>query len=428
MGLPGFSAETSLYGAAAHYLTLSGGWQVQKLTPFLTLSDVLRSPFGGIGQYFCGGVGQACCRPPNSVQYSPSLGPIVSCGTGLGCDVTTGKCTAACGSPGQPCCDGPETRATKWTPDGKLYSPNSPFMIEMCKSGACDVQSHRCFTCGNADGVRCCPPDAAQATARCIGPRLSCSFDPWGFATSGTCHMCGIKGREPCSWGCDPGLGIRGGLCDICGGDFQPPCDNGCQPGLGVRQGQCRHCGDLNQAPCDDGCYGGLKLKNGLCSICGNNGQVPCDVGCNSGTVLKNGVCVWCGYNGQPPCSNGCVYPYKTSFGVCRACGGNGQVVCDSGCNPGLKNVNGTCVTPPPPPPAGSCANLGESCVADFVSGMHCCQSGNPLLCVYGKCKACVPHGEECKLYGTQTCCSAKDGDVCMLDQASGKTVCGIPG
>lgn len=422
MGLPGFSAETTLYGAAAHYVTLSGAWNLLKLSS--SLFDVIGS-YGTIGQYFCGDAGQPCCRPPKSVQNIPGIGAIVACGKGLGCDLITGKCTPACGNPGQPCCDGPETRATKWTSTGRLYSPNTWNMVEMCHAGACEKYSHRCFTCGNADGLPCCPPDAAQATARCIGERLSCAFDPWGSATSGTCHKCGIKGREPCSGGfCEPGLGIRNGLCDFCGGDFQPPCDSGCQSGLGVKSGLCRQCGNVNQIPCDSGCFAGLKLRSGLCAVCGSYGQVPCDAGCNPGTVLKNELCVQCGYNGQPPCSNGCVYPYKTAGGVCRACGGNGQIPCDSGCNPGLTNSGSICVTPSPE----NCAHLGETCVADFVAGVHCCRSGDPLLCVYGKCKACVPHGEECKLWGTQTCCSAKDGDACILDQASGKTVCGIPG
>jgi len=75
------------------------------------------------------------------------------------------------------------------------------------------------------------------------------------------------------------------------------------------------------------------------------------------------------------------------------------------------------------------CSNIGGSCVADFVRGIHCCQhAGAPALCVYGSCKACIPHGEEVPPRGTQICCSAKDGDVPVLDQFSEKVVCGIPG
>ena len=137
------------------------------------------------------------------------------------------------------------------------------------------------------------PPHVALATF-CIANSTQ------GFYVSGTCRACGRKGRYPCRWGCDPGLGIRNGLCDICGGDFQPQCDNGCNPGLGLVHGLCRQCGNVGQVPCDNGCDRGLGLKNGRCSACGASGQPPCDSGCGPGTTLINGVCVLCGYNGQP--------------------------------------------------------------------------------------------------------------------------------
>lgn len=373
----------------------------------------------------CGALGEACCRAP--YQNVPAFGPLVSCQQGLGCDITTNQCVSTCGGPGQVCCDGPETRAPKWTADGKIYSPNSWNMREMCEKGACDRQTHRCFTCGTQDGGSCCPPDAAQATARCSGDSLECEFDRQGFYESGTCRACGKKGRLPCNWGCEQGLGIRNGLCDVCGGDFQMPCDMGCTAGLGLVQGLCRHCGNAGQVPCDNGCKGGLRLKNGLCAVCGAQGQPPCDSGCNPGTRPINGVCILCGYNGQPPCANGCVYPMKVAGGVCRLCGANGQIGCDTGCNQGLILRGNTCVPPQQPPP-DACALEGQACVADFVPGMHCCQTGGPLLCVYGHCKACVPHGEECQFGGSQICCNAKDGDTCVLDQFSEKGVCGIPG
>jgi len=123
---------------------------------------------------------------------------------------------------------------------------------------------------------------------------------------------------------------------------------------------------------------------------------------------------------------NGCIPPLKLAAGVCRHCGANGQIPCDSGCNSGLVVNHGVCG--PPIQPADICALKGQACVADHVQGMHCCKGGAPLLCVYGTCKRCVPHGEECKLYGTQICCDAKDGDTCVLDQFSGKVVCDIPG
>jgi hypothetical protein len=389
-------------------------------------SVISRTRIIDLQQYLCGALGQPCCRAP--FQNVATDGPLVSCQQGLGCDIVTGTCVSPCGGTGQVCCDGPETRAPKWTADGKVYSPNRWDMREMCDKGACDKQTHRCFACGTQDGEPCCPPDVAQATARCIGDFLQCEFDPQGFYVSGTCRACGSKGRYPCRWGCDPGLGIRNGLCDICGGDFQPQCDNGCNPGLGLVHGLCRQCGNVRQVPCDNGCNRGLGLKNGRCSACGASGQPPCDSGCGPGTTLINGVCVQCGYNGQPPCANGCVYPMKVARGVCRICGANGQVPCDYGCSGGLIIRNGVCATPEPQPP-DTCANINQPCVYDNVQGTHCCQQpGAPLLCVYGSCKPCVNHGEEVRPGGPQICCDAKNGDVPVLDQATEKVICGIPG
>lgn len=123
-----------------------------------------------LSPFLCGGLGQACCRPPRSITTA-GYGHLVACGTGLGCDVTSNTCVQPCGGTGQVCCDGPETRAPKWTNDGRVYSPNYFGMREMCDRGACDIPSHRCFDCGTVDGAPCCPPDAAQATARCIVPQ-----------------------------------------------------------------------------------------------------------------------------------------------------------------------------------------------------------------------------------------------------------------
>jgi hypothetical protein len=431
MSTPGFTAETSLYKTAASYTSVAAGFD--RFSGGLVTGHIWTSTFGlfadkvnvhgGFLFAVCGGLGQSCCRAP--IQNVPAFGPVVSCDQGLGCDVETGKCVSPCGGPGQACCDGPQTRAPKWTADGRLYSPNFWNMQEMCDKGACDRQSHRCFTCGTQEGGPCCPPDAAQATARCMSPILECDFDPLGFAVSGTCRrFCGIKGKEPCSWGCDPGLGIRNGLCDICGGDSQPPCDNGCGPGLGQLQGLCRHCGNAGQIPCDGGCFGGLKPANGLCAVCGAQGQPPCDAGCNPGTRLTNGMCVLCGYSGQPPCTNGCIYPMKVAGGVCRICGANGQISCDTGCNQGLVVRNGFCATPQSPPP-DSCANLGEACVPEWNQGTHCCQHAGPARCIEEKCVTCIPHGEPAPGGGPQICCSP--GEVPIWDQFLQHAVCGIP-
>lgn len=373
----------------------------------------------------CGALGEDCCHAP--IQNVSAFGPLVSCNEGLGCDIATNKCVSTCGGPGQVCCDGPETRAPKWTADGKIYSPNSFNMREMCNEGVCDKQTHRCITCGTKDGDPCCPPDAAQATARCFGASLSCEFDPQGFYESGICRACGKKGRSPCDWGCDPGLGLRKGLCDICGGNLQPPCDNGCNSGLGLLQGLCRQCGNAGQTPCDNGCRGGLKIKNGLCTACGAGGQPPCDSGCDLGTREINGVCTPCGNNDQLPCTTGiaCRYPMKVAGGVCRLCGADGQIPCNTGCNQWLAVKNGLCAAPQPETPE-SCAKIGQPCVAEHLSGTHCCQQeGARGLCVGGTCKACIAHGEPVPPWGTQLCCQF--GDVPVMDQDSGEAVCGIP-
>jgi hypothetical protein len=373
----------------------------------------------------CGTLGKACCRAPDASQNPAAFGPLVSCKEGLGCDISSNTCVSPCGGTGQVCCDGPETRAPKWTVDGKIYSPDNWTMREMCDTGACDRQSHRCYTCGSQDGGRCCPPDAAQATARCVGDFLECEWDPQGLYESGTCRACGSKGKRPCDWGCEPSLDIRNGLCDICGAEAQPPCDSGCKSGLGVAQGLCRTCGGNQQIPCDSGCKPGLGLKNGLCISCGGSNQSPCDGGCKSGTRLINGVCVLCGHNAQPPCTNGCAYPLKVAAGVCRQCGANGQMPCDFGCSQGLVINGNKCVPPAQSPQPENCSTAGQSCVPDRQPGAHCCQSSGPQLCVFTYCKPCIPHGQQCTK--NQLCCDAKDGDVCRLDFESGTETCGIP-
>jgi hypothetical protein len=424
----------------------------------------IRKPSPLVG---CGDLGGRCCRPPSSVSI-PGLGPLVSCDRGMGCDVAADRCVQPCGGEGQVCCDGPETRALKWTDEGAVFSPDAPPGLaplrEMCDRGGCDRPTHRCFACGTTAGAACCPPDAAQATARCVGDRhLECEFDA-GSTVSGTCIACGAQGKPPCFWGCDPGLDLRRGLCDLCGADGQPPCDRGCDKGLEIADGLCRHCGLRGQIPCDlcgpAGCAKTCKFPfrviRGLCDLCGREGQVPCDAGCEPGLVLKQGVCARpsCGNDGQPPCADGCQrplqpvgglcrrcggleeppcaagcnYPLKAAGGLCRFCGGNTQPPCDgTGCVSGLVVTNGRC-GPPDPQGPDTCARLGEVCVADFVAGPHCCQSmGAPAICNFGRCTACVLHGEECKAFQTQICCSAPNLDMCVLDPFSGKSVCQIP-
>ena len=394
--------------------------------PLSTVEVLQRSPFF----LKCGGVGEACCTPPGGAMVS-GVGPLVACNVGLGCNLQTNTCVQPCGGTGQVCCDGPETNAPKWTANGMVYSPNTWDMQDMCRAGACDIQSHRCFACGAADGQACCPPDAAHGTAHCVGQRLTCELaDPRRpFSLAGTCIKCGIRGRPPCGdWEeCDPGLGLLKKLCEVCGGDGQQPCDAGCRPGLGKAGGLCRACGAVNQIPCDTGCNIGLGVRGGVCAACGNVGQAPCDSGCKAGMRSINGVCQLCGGLNQPPCAKGCTYPYRVAGGVCKPCGGLGQVPCDLGCDGGLVIINNQC-SKPATSELPTCAQLGEGCVADHVQGTHCCKPPNtptPLICIPPGCKACVPRGETCQAFGNQTCCTP--GDVCRLELETQKTTCGIP-
>lgn len=372
----------------------------------------------------CGGEGQSCCKPAFSLP--PSLQPMVSCAKDLGCDLTTNKCVQPCGAAGQVCCVGPETNAPKWTSDGRLYSPNSPLSKPMCKRAACDRQTHTCFECGDADGKACCPPDASQATARCIGDRLACSYDPNSFYESGVCFKCGIEGRPPCDvGGCDIPLGVKAGLCARCGQLSQQPCDNNtCAAGLGIRGGLCQACGRLNQPPCDRGCAQGLDLLNGLCKVCGGLNQPPCDSGCRNGTVASGGRCVACGQAGQPACASGCrPGTIANNLGTCVPCGLEGQRPCSNGCSGiGLVVVNGVCRRPVDPP---VCARTNEACVPANRPGTQCCQTDGPQVCNFGFCKQCVPSGQVCQLGGPQLCCTA--GEVCRLEVPSGEVRCGIP-
>ncbi len=322
----------------------------------------------------------------------------------------------------------------------------------MCPTGTCDVSTHRCSSCGDSDGAPCCPPDASRATASCRGdPHLRCQFGS-GTETSGTCVKCGSLGKPPCDGVCDSGLGIRKGVCAQCGADSQPPCDEACNPGLGIANQVCRHCGGEGEVPCDNGCARGLALVNGLCTLCGGVGQkpcqngcesplrvakgvcqscgssyqIPCDTGCDKGLVLVGDTCTPCGNPNQQPCQNGCNSPLKIKRGLCQACGAANQGPCDSGCDPGLILEGPVCASPPPGPT--TCAPVNNACVPNTQPGLHCCQpSGAPTLCDYGTCRACVPHGKECALYGPQLCCDAQNGDVCKLDQATEKVVCDIP-
>ncbi len=377
MNIPGFSAETSLYKTSRHY-RVSGRFDQADgdIYPALSISDILRSsinyidvvakssrdlsdfiyvnsPFPLIA---CGALGKACCRAPTASQNVPAFGPLVSCQHGLGCDITTNRCVSTCGGPGQVCCDGPETRAPKWTPDGKLYSPNSRNLREMCDAGVCDRQTHRCVTCGTRDGGACCSSDAAQATPRCFrdartGNRLVC-IDRWAGDVGGMCVECGKLDQPKCKTAgeapCDDGFVEResDGICVPCGWTGLPTCPIGepCRDGRSVPNrsfSQCIPAGGYNQ-PCrpDGGCdYQDLFCNNSrMCQTCGHPGEVCCAPGKLDRIVSNN---------------TGCLQPAECVNNRCFACGQENLPVCPGKdfCHDGSEVRNGWCRRPPSPPP-----------------------------------------------------------------------------
>lgn len=192
------------------------------------------------------------------IPYKSNVWPSCQVYSGLGCDLTTFTCVSPCGSAGDVCCDGPDTRALRWT-SNTVYSPTGPTLKEMCFAGYCDKNSHKCIGCISTAGSVCCPPDASQATARCIRSNLNFDFADIS-STSGNCISCDV--------------------------DHSPPCREHCGPGLVLRNGVCYSCGNVNQDLCNDGEYNcnygckwpGLIAVNGICALCGDLGQIQCRV------------------------------------------------------------------------------------------------------------------------------------------------------
>lgn len=362
--------------------------------PTLSINDLVKSSLALTDLYVdrpfptyfpCGALGKACCRAPTASQNVPAFGPLVSCQQGLGCDITTNKCVSTCGSPGQVCCDGPETRAPKWTADGKIYSPNNWNMREMCDVGVCDKQTHRCIACGTRESGPCCSSDAAQATARCFrdaktGNRLVC-HDRWAGDTGGICLECGKSGQPKCLTAgeapCDDGFVERDGICLPCGWVTGPTCDRGepCRDGRSVPNksfSECIPAGGPNQ-PCrpDGGCdYQGFFCNNSrICQPCGQPGQICCppgrlkdvfqrNIACQEPGECRENRCVACGYDNMPVCLSGspCHSLSEPVDGWCRPCGNEGQGCCRSStiitrCLDGMRCDDGVCRRPSPPPP-----------------------------------------------------------------------------
>jgi hypothetical protein len=278
----------------------------------------------------CGEPGQACCRWPGA---PPDAVNPVHCNSGAGCDITTNTCVASCGGGGQVCCDGPDTRAIQWKPDGRILQPSGPLVRDMCEGGIC-LDSRRCdVSCGRTAGAPCCPPDVAIGSATCKQGNLICAHDPNTFK-SGTCLACGDQGQPPCDLdGCRFSAGSvrtveRNGVCVACGLPGTPKCSGLRKCGAGTapdpRRDQCVIAGGKDE----------LCLEGGFCGFDG----MFCDA---------SNKCRLCGQPGQRCC------PDRELLGGGRLleCGGFSNVACE-----GSPEQRFCHLTPPPasggPPPS----------------------------------------------------------------------------
>jgi hypothetical protein len=317
----------------------------------------------------CDTVGSACCGPDGEVKTK-------HCHKGLGCDIVTGQC-AACGGPGQPCCDGHFTGFSLLGYTGILL--DSSERIDSCDPGArCDARlapdgkswigTRTCQACGTREGGSCCAADVRYALGRCFadavsGIRLACN-DPWA-REAGTCVRCGEQAGDPVCLGgfpCADGLVDEDGICVFCGFPGQPTCDRGepCRGGQSVpnrTHSKCVAAGGANQ-PCLPGgrCgYAGMFCNaRQICEPCGGGGETccpptqgaPCQVG-----ECRESRCFACGYQNMPVCQGGepCRDGSEPVDGFCRPCGGDGQRCCyglSIRCEDGMPCRDGTCRRP----------------------------------------------------------------------------------
>jgi hypothetical protein len=378
-------------------------------------------------------IGMACCTSPYaSFPY---------CDTGFGC--LHGVCSA-CGQPGEPCCDDPMLQVTS-SGNTVVVSPlhgEDPHMYDACPNGTC--VSGTCQACGNTLNGRCCPADAVWAELTCKTKGLTCSsYEPSQLATA-RCVQCGVANGPPCSaprdgFACEPGTGLGpNGLCIACGQLGQPACDGSCQaPYVASISVTIAHDGSLKAAPA------------GKCIFCGEPLQPACstDKPCNGTSyapvsVGPYRVCA-CGVPGTPKCYTNPSGPQSGTTG--HPCGAivagcsDGRFCCGGACVLSDTKNCGTCgnaCTQGTTCQGSSCASqttcpaIADACVPDGMPGTHCCQPPGvaaPEVCNFGHCATCVLHGGLCTDYGTQICCDGKDGDSCVLDQASGQLVCNIP-
>lgn len=326
------------------------------------IERIVREP-PAVTHFLCGREGGTCCRPPSGSTASPEMGPLIHCNQGLGCDISINTCVSPCGSAGQVCCDGPETRAPKWTDDGRVYVPAGRNVREMCQGSVCDPATRRCVdNCGMKAGDPCCGPQPGIGVASCLNPSLACQFPEGSQWERGTCQPCGKLGQMACTRGesCSDNLVEQDGVCVACGLPGQPTCDRGepCRLETTVPHpitgATCVEAGGRNQPCMRDGRCGYQDLMcnaRNFCEGCGMAGQACCPgQTCWEGLCL-NDICVSCGQEGLPVCPFGepCSRPGEPINGYCRPCGGEGQGCCYSlsiRCDAGLSCKDRTCRRP----------------------------------------------------------------------------------
>lgn len=315
-----FSRVYSLAAIVAWFLSMSASAQ----------PDVLRRFNGPDLLSRCGGPGERCCRPRGALSGSASSEQLVNCKSGLGCDLVSETCQAPCGAAGQVCCDGPETRAPRWTSDGKVYVPTGPMVREMCADSACVPETRRCqANCGLRAEDACCGPQPGIAQASCLSPSLYCDFTPDSHFERGTCRACGLEGQPGCPRGracADKLVEDPNGTCVACGEVGQRVCENypRCRgesaphPATGAT---CVPAGRVNQPCLSDGtCIYSVCNPKRICEACGFPHLPCCRFRANSCLIGQcgGGFCYSCGHIGERPCGNNQCFTGKVyDNGIC---------------------------------------------------------------------------------------------------------------
>jgi hypothetical protein len=306
--------------------------------------------------------------------------------------------SAACGSPGQPCCDGTLCGGGGCCVRCQCVGPGQSCGLVggTCSNGSCGA-------CGNL-GQACCPG------SRCTAPGVEC--------LDGTCKSCGMPGQRCCnaSTCVEPGTACSSGTvtCVNCGEPGNPCC-----PGSTCKEGGC--------------CFARSCIAQG--AVCSRGGGEP------AGTC-KAGRCSGCGQAGQKCCwGDKCDDPTLACGlgGICNLCGGPQEPCCSldaaDRCGPGLACVGSTCEPcggPGQPCCRGSECRGGSCCLGEF--GQLCVGEGDSCgrvpgnlpwggTCQAGKCQGCGEVNQPCcHDKGTSEC---KTEDLRCYRAMDGKDMCG---